>query len=202
MNQLSDCGKVIMIILFTVDTDVYKQRQFTYTGNRDHLLWEEYGVRLQFFPSTSKVYIEGAISVVSVDDDNYKFPEGSGLISAVYDIVASKPFPVPVKVEIQHCIPLQDENEASHLGMSFVIANTEQGPPYIFHELKEGSFSPVSSYGEIQLTHFSRIAQIIKWRLGRPIPFFSGLYFPQNDQASFVVTQNLAAHITVSTTVL
>jgi len=187
-----------MIWLHTLDTDVYKQKSFTYTGKSFDLLWEKYGVKLHFPSYTSEVYIEGAVSVLSVNDDHYKFPEGTELISAVYDIVATKQFPVPVKVEIQHCIPLQDENKASCLGMSFVIANTEQGPPYIFHELKGGNFSPVSSYGEIQLTHFSRIAQIIKWQLGRPIPFFAGLYFPQNDQANFVVTQNLAAHITVS----
>ena len=190
-----------MIMLYTVGTDVYKQRHFTYTGKNDHLFWEEYGIKLQFFPYTSEIHIEGAVSVLSVDDDNCKFPEGTELVSAVYDIAANKPFPVPVKVEIQHCIPLQDENEASRLGMTFVIANTQQGPPYIFRELSGGNFAPRSSYGEIQLTHFSRLSQIIRWRLGHPIPFFAGLYFPRNDQANFVVTQNLAAHITVSPTV-
>ena len=148
--------------MITVGTDVYKQRQFTYTGKKDHLSWEEYGVKLQFFPCTSDVYIEGTVSVLSVDDDNFKFPEGTELVSAVYDIAANKPFPVPVKVGIQHSIPLQDEKEASRLGMTFVIASTQQGPPYIFRELSGGDYRPTSSYGEIQLTHFSRIAQIIR----------------------------------------
>jgi len=191
-----------MNMLCTIDTDVYKQRCFTYTGNSDHLLWEEYGVKLQFFPCTSDVHIEGTVSVLSIVDDHYKFPEGTELVSAVYDIVTNRPFPVPVIVEIQHCIPLQDENEASHLGMSFVIANSQEGPPYIFRELCGGEFSPASPYGKIQLLHFCKLAQIIKWRLGRPIPFFASLYYPQNDKAKFVVTQNLAAHITVSPNVL
>ena len=188
-----------MIWLHTLDTDVYKQRSFTYTGKSFDLPWEEYGVKLHFPSYTSEVYIEGAISVLSVNDDHYKFPEGTEMISAVYDIVATKPFPVPVTVEIQHCIPLQNENEASRLGMSFVTATSQEGPPYIFQELCGGEFSPASPYGKIQVTHFSSpFALIIKWKLGRPIPFFAGIYYPQEDNAKFVVTQNLAAHITVS----
>ena len=180
-----------------VGTDVYKQRQFTYTGKEDHLLWEEYGIKLHFPSHSSPVHIEGTVSVLSTDN-NYIFPEGSELVSAVYDISASSPFPAPVTVQIQHCIPLQNENEASRLGMSFMTASTEEGPPYVFHELSGGEFKYGSFYGEVQLTHFSKFAERIRWRLGRPIPFFASIYYPQNDRASLVVTQNLAAHITVS----
>ena len=137
--------------------------------------------------------------MLSIENDNYQFPEGSELVSAVYDISANKPFPAPVTVEIQHCIPLHDDNEASHIGMSFVISDTKPGPPYIFRELRGGDFRFGSSYGKIiELTHFSKLAVIIKWRLGRPIPFYSSIYYTKNDRASFVVTQNLAAHISVS----
>ena len=161
-------------------------------------MWEAYGINLHFSPHFSYVTIEGTISVLSIDDDNYQFPEGSELVSAVYDISADKLFPAPVTVELQHCIPLHHDNEAPHIGMTFVIADTQQGPPYRFHELQGGGFRCGSSCGEIELSHFSKLAVIIKWRLGRPIPFFSGIYYTQNDRANFVVTQNLAAHITVS----
>ena len=70
--------------------------------------------------------------------------------------------------------------------------------PCVFHELSEGDFRFGSSYGTIERTHFSRLAVIIKWRLGRPIPFNSSIYYTPDDRASFVVTQNLAAHISVS----
>ena len=136
--------------------------------------------------------------MLSTDDDSYIFPEGSDLVSAVYDISASSPFPAPVTVQIQHCVPLISEDEVLSLGMSFMSASSEGGPPYVFRELNGGEFKCDSSYGEVQLTHFSKFAEIIKWRLGRPIPFFASVYYPQSDKARFVVTQNLAAHITVS----
>lgn len=185
-------------MLNTVCTDVYKQRSFIYTGKEVQLHWEEYGIKLHFFPCTSDVYIKGTISVLSVDAENYKFPEGTGLVSAIYDIVADKPFPVPVTIEIQHCVLLQDENEVPHLGITFVIADAQKGPPYIFHELCHGDFKPRSTCGEIQLTHFCILGIIIKWWLSRPILCFASLYYPQNDMAVLVVTKNLRAHITVS----
>ena len=166
-------------------------------GMKSHLLWQEYGIELHF-PSTSTVHIEGTVSVLSIDDDNYKFPEGSELVSAVYDISTNKPFPEPVTVKIQHCVPLDSEQEAS--AMSFVIADTSQGPPYKFHPLDGGIFSCGSSYAEIQLTHFSMPAIIrwCRWWLGRPIPFSASVYYLDQNMASLVVTNNLQAQITVS----
>ena len=175
---------------------VYKQRQFTYTGKKDHLLWEEYGVELHF-PSSSAVHIEGTVSVLSTDD-NYIFPKGSELVSAVYDVSTKGPFPKPVTVRLQHCVPIDSENEAST--MTFVIADTAQGPPYKFYPLNGGSFTHRSSYAEIQLTHFSMPA-IIRWCrrfFDRPVPFFASVYYLQKSRASFVVTKNLKAHINVS----
>ena len=68
----------------------------------------------------------------------------------------------------------------------------------MFQELSGEESRCGSPYGEIQLTHFSRLAEIIKWSLGRPIPFCASVYYLQQYRASFVVTKNLAAHITVS----
>ena len=182
-----------------VGTDVYKQRRFTYTGKKDCLLWDEYGIQLQFPSTQSEVHIEGKVSVLSFNDDNYIFPEESELVSAVYNISASEQFPQPVTVKLQHSIPIIDSaNEAS--SMTFVIANTKKGRPYKFQPLTGGSFKRGSSYAEIQRTDFSVIAIIrwIKWKLGHPIPFFAGVFYFQNGRADFVVTQNLEAHIRVS----
>ena len=106
--------------------------QFTYSGKQNSLLWNEYGIKLQFPSNLTKVNIEGTVSVLSTDDESYIFPEGSDLVSAVYNISANKPFPEPVTVKLQHCVPIDSAKEASL--MSFVIANTEQGPPYKFQE--------------------------------------------------------------------
>ena len=187
----------LFAVYCNVYTGVYKHRKFTYAGDEDHLLWEEYGIKLHFPPCASEVHIEGTVSVLSVDDDNYKFPEGYELVSAVYNVSANKPFPYPVTIQLQHCVPLHNDDDASHLGMSFMIADTEQGPPYVFRELCGGVFRCGSSYGEIQLSHFSILA-IFWWYLGYPIPFSGSIYHFEDNTASIVVTQNLAAHISVS----
>ena len=151
------------------------------------------------FPShSSQVHIECKVSIPLRDSDKYAFPARSELVSAVYDISASQPFPVPVIVQVQHCIPLLNNDEASQLGMSFMMAHKRRGPPYVFRELDGGCFKCDSHYGEIHLTHFCSIGIAIKWWLGRPIPFFGCVFYTQDDRATFVVTQNLAAHITVS----
>ena len=180
---------------------IYKQRTFIYTGQEDRLLWTEYGISL-YFPSTpsqeSQVLIEGTVSVRSAEDHNYRFPVRSDLVSAVYGITADKEFPVPVTVQIEHCIPLHDDDEAARLGMSFMTASRKQGPPYEFRDQDGGSFRSGSSFGEITLFSFSYIVIRVKWWLGRTLPFFASVFYTNHDKAFFVVTQNLAAHITVS----
>ena len=147
----------------------------------------------------SEVHIEGTVSVRSADDDNYIFPKGSELVSAVYDISANKPFPEPVTVKLQHCVPINIANEPS--SMSFVIADTKEGPPHKFYPLSGGNFKRGTSYAEIPLMHFSFLAIILTWwdwMWSLPIPCFASVYYFQNSRASFVVTKNLEAHISVS----
>ena len=82
---------------------------------------------------TSAIHIEGTVSVLSIDKGDYIFPEGSELVSAVYDISTNEPFPGSVTVDLQHCVPIDSEKEAE--AMTFVIADTAQGPPYKFRPL-------------------------------------------------------------------
>ena len=149
------------------------------------------------------VHIEGTVSVISMDDDNYIFPGGSELVSAVYEVSANGSFPDPVTVRLQHCVPIDSEKKASE--MSVVIADTAQGPPYVFYELSEGIFRSGSSYVEFELTHFSLLAVVTwgwwKWwglLVGHPVPFSATVFYLQNSMATFVVTKNLNAYISVS----
>lgn len=179
-------------------TDVYKQWYFTYTGKEEYLSLEEYGVRLYFPSSPTEVHREVRVTLLSRDYNNYVFPEGSELVSAVYDISANKPFPQPVTLQLQHCLTIEREEESS--AMSFVVATTEEGPPYKFDVLSGGTFRCGSSYGEIECAHFSMRAVIrwCKWQLGRPMPFCASVHYFQNGRTKFVVIQNLEAHISVS----
>lgn len=175
-------------------TGIYDQRQFTYIGEEDHFLWEEYGIELLFPSCDSEVYIEGTVSVLSFDVSTYKFPKGYELVSAVYDIKANKTFPRPLTVKLQHSVPIHDEKEAKL--MSFVKASSEQGPPYTFEPIG-GDFHCESSYGLIELNHFSQLATVLWydfwWYLGYPEVFRGCIYCP-NQFSTFVVTRNLPAN--------
>ena len=188
------------------DPEAYRHRGFHYTGKKDVMLWEQYGIRMHFPDHTteaspthsSRTSIHGTVSLLSVDHDDYIFPEGIELVSAVYNISAEQPFPEPVTVEIQHCVPLYWDDNASQLEMSFIIADTQHGPPYIFQELPGGEFKSGSSYGKIQCSHFSDIAIKIKWKFGYSIRLFAATYYPEKNRARFAVTKHLSAYINVS----
>ena len=182
----------------SIFTDVYRQRQFTYTGKGQHLLWDEYGIELQFPSLSSEVQIDFTVSVISTVDNKHIEPESSKLVSAVYEISANRALPEPVTVRLQHCVPIHTEEEAS--AMSFVVATTKQGPPYRFEVLSGGLFRCGSSYGEIKCSHFSRISiiQLYYWLFRGPFPMFASVYYIRSGQASLVVTRNLSAHINVS----
>jgi len=64
------------------------------------MLWDGYGIELHFPSTLPEVHVEGAVSVLSTDDHIYAFPEGSDLVSAVYNISANKTFPEPVIVKL------------------------------------------------------------------------------------------------------
>ena len=175
--------------------DIYQQRRFTYTGTETQLSWDECGIKINFPSCTATVHIEVTVSVLSTDN-NFLLPDGSELTSAVYDISADKPFLKPLTIQIQHCVPL---NDAPPTGMSFAIANTQQGAPYTFRPL-EGVFRCGSSYGEVQCTHFSifTIISTIKWWLGQAISFAASIHYFKDGYARFAVTKNLQVHINVS----
>ena len=118
-------------------------------------------------------------------------------MSAVYDISATQPFPDNITVELEHCVDLKDNNEASLLQMSFAVADTKHGPPYQFHTLAGGRFG-VGQYGRIQLNRFSMLVMLmdnIKWYAGYPICFFAGMYYRPDNRVLFVAARNLEAHI-------
>ena len=141
--------------------------------------------------------IEGTVGVLSTYE-NCIFPEGSEVVSAVYDVSASQPFPVSIAVELKHCVYLTEEREA--LQMSFVLADTRAGPPYKFSELEDENFTfnLGSCYGRIELNHFSRIAITIKWLLGFKVSLYAGVFYLPENEAVFAVAKDLSPHIHVS----
>ena len=182
---------------------LYRQHQFIYCGKELHLLYEDYGIQL-YFPEKEMDREVSVTVTLETSGDDYSFPEDSELVSAVYGICVSEELPSPVTVKIQHCCRLWDSNGTSAL--SFVRFETKCGPPYQFRVIVGGQFKPNDFYGKIDLTHFSGIA-IVRFfkrilRISESITYCTSVYrkqnYPTHYEYHIVITKDLAAHNTVS----
>ena len=158
-----------------------------------------------WFGHGSKIHLSGMEEVriiVKVSlSGQFQLPEDTVLLSPVYWISASAKITNPVTIEIQHCALSKDEAILS--GLSFVA--TEISPkhlPYRFDYLDGGVFNKHSSYGSIQLSHFSGIGVGIAGRKRTPRSYCAYVYhtMKQKDDLRFyfIIVQNLEAHIAVS----
>ena len=126
------------------------------------LLWEEQGFRMHI-PEDSFLPTETClISVRAIVTGFFQFLEGTEPVSAVYAISLSWKFYKPIKLELQHCVLLERQEQSKF--MSFAVALHEQfSPPYQFLPVDGGDFHSNIFYGLIDLEQLSFIS-IILWR--------------------------------------
>ncbi len=128
----------------------------------------------------------------------YQFPDNLKLISGVFWI---GPLPLcrfqqQLTVEIQHCAKMTSSTK-----LSFVRADcSQESLPYKFKQLKgRGSFTDHSSYGSLELNHFSGLA--VTGNDVEEREYIASLYYQQCDpptlEIHFVITWDSEAHITV-----
>ena len=87
---------------------------------------------------------------------HFQLPDDTELVSGVYWVAFPQRFHQPVTMKVQHCAYLEHPDQLSSL--FFITARCNQETlPYQFKELPGGVFSPDSSYGTIQLDHFSGV---------------------------------------------
>ena len=129
----------------------------------------------------------------------YQFPDNLQLVSGVFWI---RPLPLcrfqqQLTVEIQHCAKMTSSTK-----LSFVRAHcSQESLPYTFKQLEgRGSFTEHSSYGSLELNHFSGLT--VTGENGEEREYIASLYYQQCDPRSldihFVITWDIETHITVS----
>ena len=122
----------------------------------------------------------------------FQLPEDSELLSPVFWISALCKFKKPVMLEIQHCA---SRDEAYFADLNFISAKCSQKTlPYTFKQLEGGMFPADSSYGSIQLSHFSGIG--VSGRKRTPRAYCAQIYYTIKEEASdwrvyFVIIQDL-----------
>ena len=154
-------------------------------------IWEEGGISLHFPAARYGVDIKISVIVIANIDEHsilppmYRFMPA---VSATYKITASATLPVLVKVRMEHCAILQDEN-------SLVMMVAHEGPPYYFKPLAGVNFMLLPSYGKIETKRFSLFRFL--WNLlgYYQIRLSIQVLYHEDSTATFVVTKNLRAHI-------
>ena len=174
--------------------------EFTVPSHGINFEWEGYGLKLNV-PEGS---LPGGMGECRFNirmslSGQFQLPEDSDLLSPVFWISAPCKFTKPVTLEIQHCALTEDETVLSDL--CFVSAKCSQRDlPYRFEQLDGGVFTTHSSYGSIQLNHFSGASVAGRKRTLRS--YCAHLYHAMKQMYDWryylSITRDLKAHITVS----
>ena len=159
--------------------------------------WAGYGLKLHIPQEALPANVEECRLLIKVGlSGKFALPPDLSLMSAIYwlDTEPRCKFSKPIALEVQHCANCTQSSQ-----LSFVHAKCSQKElPYSLKILEGGVFSPYTSYGSIQLNHFSFAAVAGN---GEP-QYCARLYYTVNDltarTAHFVITKNLDACVPVS----
>ena len=172
--------------------EVTGEAEFTVSTEGGSFQWKGYGLRLHVSkdslpPGTTECRINIRVSL----SGQFQLPEDSDFLSPVFWISASCKFTRPVTLEIQHCALTEDEAVLSNL--SFVFTKCSQKDlPYKFTTMDGGVFTTNSTYGSIQLKHFS--GGSVTGRKGTPRLYCAHLYHTMENVHDwifyFVITQD------------
>jgi len=178
---------------------VIGETKFTVTTQGGLFEWKGYGLRLHVPKDSLPPGVrECRVNFRASFSGQFQFSEDSELLSPVFWLTAPCKFMKPVTLEIQHCALREDEATLS--GLSFVSAKCSQRSlPYKFRPVDGGVFTTHSSYGSIQLSHFSGNA--VTGGKRTPQSYCAHLYHTMKKMYDwryyFILTQDLNAKNTV-----
>ena len=174
--------------------------EFTIPTHGINFEWDGYGLKLHVSVGSLPVGVEKCqINIRASLSGQFQLPKNSVLLSPVFSISAPYKFTKPVTLELQHCALREEKSVLSDL--RFVSAKCSQKDlPYRFKQLDGGVFTIHSSYGSIQLDHFSGIGIAGSNKI--PRSYCAHLYHTMKQiydwRYYLAITRDLEAHITVS----
>ena len=180
-------------------TEIMGEADFRVLTQGGTFQWKGYGLRLHVLKDSFPAGMEECRINIKVSiSGQFQLPEDSELLSPVFWILAPCKFTRPLTLEIQHCALREDEAALSNL--NFVSCKCSQkGLPYRLRKVEGGVFTTHSSYGSIQLSHFSGLG--VTGRKGIPQSYCAHLYYTMKEMYDwrfyFVITQDLDAKIMV-----
>ena len=143
---------------FLRGVEVYRETVLEVVGDKPQKVeWPGYGFFIEVPEGAVPPGVTASVGVKVILAGQFKFPENSQLISAIYWVSSSVEFLKEVAVNIQHCAIIRSEDQCSQF--KFIIAKCSQKElPYKFRE-REGVFSSHTQYGVIKLKQFSLLGE-------------------------------------------
>ena len=143
---------------FLRGVEVYRETVLEVVGDKPQKVeWPGYGFFIEVPEGAVPPGVTASVGVKVILAGQFKFPENSQLISAIYWVSSSVEFVKEVAVNIQHCAVICSEDQCSQF--KFIIAKCSQKElPYKFRE-REGLFSSHTQYGAIKLKQFSLLGE-------------------------------------------
>ena len=181
--------------------DVIADASVLITNQAQTFHWTGYGLKLHIPQGTLPAGLDQCRLLIKVGiSGQFALPQNTSLVSAVYwlDSEPRCKFLLPLTLEIQHCAM---SSQTSRL--SFALARCSQkNLPYTFEILDGGEFSSLSTYGCIQLQHFSLATLVKRLIMGEDnVRYCASLYYLRRGvnlrEIHFVITKDQEAHVTV-----
>ena len=147
-------------IIATVALQVFPGRPVTYA-------WHGHGLRLHIPADALKPRASPLTMIIQASlSGHFQLPDDTELVSGIYWVSFPQEFLKPATIEVQHCAYLEHPDQLSSL--FFITARCNQKTlPYQFQPLPSGVFSTDSSYGTIELSHFSGVGVVRKKGKGK-----------------------------------
>ena len=193
-------NNIVSIVDSICGVEVIGETEFMVSIQGGLFEWRGYGLKLRVPEGNLPAgWTRCRVNIRVSLSGQFELPKDCDLLSPVFWISTPCKFLKPVTVEIQHCALREDETVLSDL--SFVTASCSQAVlPYRFSWVEGGVFTTHSSYGSIQLSHFSGNGVVGKKRTPRS---YCALLFHTMKQIHdwrfyLAITQDLDAQLTVS----
>ncbi len=206
-HSLSECIQysVQLMIHFPFSPDlagveIVATTSVVLTNSFTTINWAGHGFRLTVPQDSLPAGVDQCqLDIVASIAGQYQFPDNLQLVSGVFWVRpgAPGPFRQQLTVEIQHCAKMTSSTK-----LSFVRAHCSQERlPYTFKQVKGGgSFTEHSSYGSLEVTHFS--AHAIAAEGPVDLLYVASLYYfkpnLQTIDIYFTISQDEEIHNTVS----
>ena len=195
---------VYMYTVFTITdlpgVDMLGHTSIVVTNAEQFFCWQAYGFKLYIPPGSLPPGVDRCVLRLSVSlAGQYQFPVGHKLVSAIFWVHCSLPCRLQkqLKLEIQHCAKMMSSTK-----LAFVRAVcSQESLPYKFKKVEgSGSFSEQSSYGCLEVNHFSGFGVAAEGDV--ELLYIASLYYLKTDPSKivihFTITRDDKCHIAVS----